>query len=121
MSFELQDVVNDPDLAEPFIIERSSGGQFVSGGWSEDTTEISVFGVVTVATEKQLESLPEADRVHGIRAFFLQCPIYVTSEERGGTSDILVWNGVNYRVLQVAQFQNRGGFYCALAARMTGN
>lgn len=124
MSFELQDVVNDPDLAEAYTIKRSNGQQTV-GGWVDTKTELSAFGVVTVATEKQLQSLPEADRVRGIRAFFNEFPMYVTSELRkdgtSGTSDILVWEGQSYKVLSVGQYQNRGGFYCALAARMKGN
>lgn len=124
MAFELQDVTNDPDLAESFVIQRSTG-QFVAGGYSDTKTDIQTFGVVTVATEKQLASLPEADRVHGVRAFFTQFPMYVTNEQRSdgtsGTSDILVWQNQSYRILSVGQFQNRGGFYCALASRMKGN
>lgn len=123
MAFDLQDVVNDPDLAEPFTITRSSG-QFAAGGWTSASTTIQAFGVVTVAGAKQLDMIPEADRVHGSRVFICEQPMYVTSETRqdgqSGTSDILVWNDVKYRVHSVGNYNNRGGFYFAVATRMAG-
>lgn len=129
MAFELQDVINDPDLGEPFTILRSTG-QFGPGGWQDTRSSIDVFGLVTQSSQKQIESIPEADRVHSMRTFITECPMYVTDETRdtndgsgttgSGASDILVWNGVNYRVIGVNNFSNRGGFYLAIAARMSG-
>jgi hypothetical protein len=120
---ELQDVVNDPDLAEEFTIVRSTGS-FASGGWQDTKTEISAYGIVTVADDNSLEAVPEADRIHGARIFIAECPIYVTSEDRRdgttGTSDVLVWQGQKYRVQRVGNYSNRGGFYYAVATRTKG-
>jgi hypothetical protein len=121
VSFDLQDVVNDPDLAEPFTVLRQNGS-FVQGGWQVNAPQsIEMWGVVTVASNKELQMLSEADRVRGARMFFSQAPIYVTNEADGITSDIIVWNGLNWRVMSVGQYQNRGGYYCAIAQRMRGN
>jgi hypothetical protein len=121
MSFELQDVCNDPDMGEPFTIQRQPG-TFGPTGWQTSTPqEIQAFGVVTVANNKALQMVPEADRVNAERMFISECPMHVTSEDNSSTSDILVWNGINYRVMAVGQYQNRGGYYCAVATRMLGN
>ncbi len=120
MPFELQDVVNDYDLADNFTILRSEGS-FVAGGWQDKKTSIPVWGVVTVATDKQLQMIPEADRVTGARMFLCEQPLYTTSEMNSGTSDILVWGNQQYRVLSVGPYENRGGYYCAIASRMSGS
>lgn len=121
MAFELQDVVNDPDLAEPFTVLRQPGS-FQQNGWQTSTPQtIQAFGVVTVATQKALQMLPEADRVNAERMFIAECPMYVTSEDNSITSDILIWCGVKYRVMVVGEYENRGGYYCAVATRMKGN
>jgi|HubBroStandDraft_1064217.scaffolds.fasta_scaffold180069_2 hypothetical protein len=120
MSFDLQDVVNSPDLAESYTICRSQGGSFQAGGWSDNKVTIPAWGVVSVASDRQIGAIPEADRVGEIRSFISECPIYTTSETRGAVSDILIWNGTKYRVLSVGRYDNRGGFYSALAVRLKG-
>jgi hypothetical protein len=124
MAFELEDVVNDPDLAEVYTVNRSTG-VFAAGGWQSSTTVLQFWGVVTVADSKQLDMIPEADRVRGARMFFSQAPLYVTSELRkdgtSGTSDEIVYGNAKYRVLSVGQYPNRGGYYCAIAQRMQGS
>jgi hypothetical protein len=120
MPFDLQDVVNDPDLAEPFNIQRQTGS-FGPGGWQVTPQSIDMWGVVTVATQKQLQMIPEADRVNGARMFLSQFPIYTTNEVQGVTSDIIVWDNLNWRVVAVAPYENRGGYYWAIAQRMRGN
>lgn len=118
-TLDVSEIVNDPELAEPFIIRRSRGG-FVRGGWSDQITEIPAYGVVSVAAEKDLEVLPEGDRVREARVFHSSQPIYITNAENVGVSDVLVWNNVAYRVLSVADYSNRG-YYRAVACRTAGN
>lgn len=124
MAFELQDVTNDPDLAESFTISRSSGS-FSVGGWTDSKSIIAAWGVVSVSSNRELDMIPEADRVHGARTFHCQFPMYTTAEQRidgtTGTSDILIWEGTKYRVLLVGDYRNRGGYYFAIGQRMTGS
>jgi hypothetical protein len=119
MAFELQDVVNDPDLAEAWTILRNAG-QFAAGGWQGTTSSIPFWGVTTVDEATMIEMIPEADRVHGARLFISECRMNVTSEKESGTSDIIVWHGEQWRVRSVADYSNRGGFYAAQATRMRG-
>jgi hypothetical protein len=121
VSFNLQEVCNDPDLAEAFIILRQPGQQGAGGWQTSQPQEIPAFGVVTVATHKALQMLPEADRINAERMFLCESPMYVTSETQGITSDILLWGGLKWRVMAVGIYDNRGGYYCAVATRMRGN
>ena len=114
---DLSEVVNDPDLAKEFAILRQSGS-FQLGGWvSDPPQEIPAFGVITVATPKMLQMVPEGDRVGGEMAFITANEIYLTSEKRSGTSDQLVWHGEKYRVIHVAPWMDYG-FFIAVAVRM---
>jgi hypothetical protein len=120
MLSNLLDVVNNPDLAENFQIQRNPGAPGAGGWQAGEPVVIQAYGVVSVAQPKQLEMIPEADRVHEMRVFHSSQPMYVTSEDYQITSDVLVWNGVSYRVLSVGNYPNRGGYYEAVAARMAG-
>ena len=120
----LQDSVTNPDLAQAFTICRSTGS-YVAGGWSETSVQIPAYGVVTVATDRQIESLAEADRLHGARMFLTTQPIYTTSRSRAGeggtpgTSDVLLFNNQSWRVASVGNYADRGHYY-AIALKMEG-
>lgn len=75
----VQEVVVDPDMIapQPYQILRSSG-QFVLGGFQSTTTTINVFGPVQQATNREIQMLPEADRIGSIRSFWYTQPIYIT-------------------------------------------
>lgn len=73
------EVVVDPDMTAPrsYTILRSTG-KFVLGGFESTTTPISMFGPVQQASNKEIQMLPEADRVQSARSFWSTQPIYVT-------------------------------------------
>lgn len=117
---QIDEVVNDPDLAQIFTILRSCNGQFLYGKWETETSSIDSFGVVANPTNKELQMVPEGDRAKGVMVFWSSEPIYATranTEGGGASSDILVWRGDNFRVLDVKQFQDYG-YYRAIATRM---
>ena len=80
---------------EPYLILRSTG-QWVAGGFQSVVTRtLSIFGPVRNATDKELQMLPEADRVSRVRAFSATQPILLargyapvpaTHEETPGTT-----------------------------------
>jgi hypothetical protein len=73
------DVVQDPDMIapQPFTIFRSTD-TYVLGGVQSTTTPIQAFGPVQQASNKEIQMLPEADRVEGVRSFWWVQPLYVT-------------------------------------------
>ncbi len=73
------EVVVDPDFIapQPYTILRSTG-QFVEGGFKSVTVSISVFGPVQQASNREVQMLPEADRIGAIRSFWSTQPFFTT-------------------------------------------
>lgn len=118
-TIDVSDVVNSPDFAEPFTIRRSSGG-FVAGGWAQTTSDIPASGVISIAKDKDLSSLPEGDKVKEAIVVHSTQEIMLTSLANNRTSDLVIWMGQSYRVLSVANYSNRG-YYKAIAERILGS
>lgn len=117
---DLSEVVEDPDMAEQFTIRRTTG-QFAAGGFALNApTDVPAYGVVSVATAKEIEAIPEGDRVNEIRAFWTTTQMFVTNLAGSEVSDILIWQSTAYRILIQPDYDNRG-YYKALATRMLGN
>jgi hypothetical protein len=77
----VDDVAGDPQLAapQPYQILRSTlGSQFVLGGFQSVTITITVIGPVQQASNREIQMLPEADRVGSIRSFWCLQPIFLT-------------------------------------------
>lgn len=73
------DVVVDPDMIapKPFTIFRSTD-TWVLGGVQSTVTPLQAFGPVQQLSPKEIQMLPEADRVEGVRAFWWTQALYVT-------------------------------------------
>lgn len=126
---DLSFAVNDPLTAENFTIQRSEKGYFGSGGWSDQYTTIQGYGVVSIADDKTVDALPEADRIHEVISIHSELPLYVTrlatSDGGPATSDIVIYQGPSvawgtYRVIKTRNYQSRG-YWAALATRMAGS
>ena len=118
----IPDVVIDPDLGESYTILRSQG-DYIAGGFTDQKTSIKAWGVVSVIRPKDLEMVPEGDRVTEGRCFYAQQALYTTRVNPDGSkgiSDILIWNGVQYRILTVFDYSQRG-YWKAIATRMIGD
>ncbi|MFC3768365.1 hypothetical protein [Paenibacillus sp. GCM10012303] len=119
-------VVNSRNFAQPggFTVFRQTGA-WSGGRWvSQPEVAIIMQGTVTVATQEDLEQVPEGDRVTGMMSFYSQQMIYRTRSEDdqdpGGTSDEIFWRGERYRVAAVLPWLDFG--YCkAIGARMGGD
>jgi hypothetical protein len=119
-------VVSDGVLSEAYSIARQTGS-FQIGGFATSEKIIPGWGVVSVATEEDLEMVPEGDRVTGAMVFHSENRIYETQKDvtppPKGTqwvSDQLIWEFQRWRVLHVGPYPNRG-FWKAIAVRMQGN
>lgn len=117
---DFADVVEDPDIAEPFTIQRQTG-QFGQGGWIPGLpTIIPAFGVVSMAKAKDLDMIPEGDLVSESIVVHTTTEMFVTNAEHSGTSDLLVWQGTTYRIMNVGNFSNRN-YWKAIACRLAGD
>jgi hypothetical protein len=118
----VSEVILSPEFVQTYEVHRSSGS-FVGGRWVENTPEvISVSGVVTVMSSRELNQVPEGDKITGAMNFFSTVPLYLTREEGvdSGTSDKIKWRGNYYKLFQVAEEADYG-YYKASGARILGN
>lgn len=117
---DVSEVITDPDFAQTYTIYRQTGGQWVNGRWVDGEVAFSVTGVVTPPNAKELEQVPEGDRVTGLMCFYATVPLYITrvDETDTGTSDQIEWRGDRYRLIQIFNYGDYG-YYKALGQYMT--
>lgn len=101
----VSELITDPDFAQPngiSIIRRSC--QTVNHKPVVTETNLTLAGIITIANDTSIEALPESDRsTESIHVFTLE-KLFTTGYENdtavnGYLSDIVVWNGANYRVM----------------------
>ena len=115
----VSELLQDPDFAQPFSIQRSSGA-FVSGGFETITTTVAAWGVILPASDQDLAQVPAGDRVTGTISIHTAQQLFQThGGSQPGLSDVIAWNGETYRILQLFPYQDFG-YTKALAARMSG-
>jgi hypothetical protein len=116
---DVSEVLSDADVSSAFIINRTTG-QFGPGGWqTNQTQQINAFGAVRNTSGKELDMVPEGDRVNEMITFRSATQMYETNYAGSATSDVLTWLGDNYRVYVVKNYSEQG-YYLAIAARKSG-
>lgn len=117
----LSSVIHSSRLSQDYTILRSSGtwenGEFIKSG---TPSALKFHGIITVATERDLQKVPEGNRQTGAMKILSTEPIYVTGQfEENGFSDVLVWNNEKYQI--VAVFPDKDyGFYRGICTRLSG-
>ena len=114
---DVSELITDDDFAQSFNVYRISG-VFGIGGWIADPEQtIPMSGVVTVTSVRDLEQIPEGDRVRGMMTFHTTEELFVTRQ--GAISDEIEWRGDRYRVYQVSPYVDYG-YFKAIGSRMSG-
>lgn len=107
---------------QSFTVYRKKG-QWVGGRWVESESPITLDGTIVPDNPKDLDQVPEGDRVKGIITVYCPQQIYVThvddSSAGDGTSDQIVWQGERYRIFSTQPFIDYG-FYKAIGISMGG-
>jgi hypothetical protein len=117
---DVSEILNDPDLCEPFEVQRSTGS-FQAGRFVSTASAVPLYGSVQMADAKTLQQVPEGDRVTSARVFWSTSPMYETrTGSNEGLSDILVHHGVQYRVAKVWDWSG-AGYFKAFAVRIKGS
>ena len=115
----VSELLSDPDFAQPFQIQRSTGS-FQLGGFAQTTTTLAAVGVILPASEREIQMAPEGDRVTGMISIRTATPLLLThADGRAGLSDVILWRGESYRLLKLWPYQDFGLSY-ALGARVSG-
>lgn len=120
----LSSVLNSPRMRQTFKVYHSTG-YFGAGGWIEEVQSPPYFEVTGIAwpsTAREIQQVPEGDRVLGMMTFATTEPLHVTrrADSEEGTSDKIEWHGELYRVISVLPFTDYG-FNVAVGARLSGD
>ena len=112
-------VVHSPRMSQKITILRR-GGSWQYGTWVQDEnpTELSMRGIVTMANAKDLEMVPEGDRLTGAIKILTTERIYITSD--GEITDMVFWRGARYRIVTVTPDIDYG-FYRSIGSRLDGD
>ncbi|MBX4266541.1 hypothetical protein [Clostridium estertheticum] len=112
--------------SQPFIVYRKSGS-WVAGRWVQTEEPIPLTGTITVAKEKDLQQVPEGDRVGGEIAVYCTKALYTTraaddpiTSTKPGTSDEVLWQGERYRLFTLSPYMDYG-YYKGVGIRMASN
>jgi hypothetical protein len=109
--------VLDSDFCENFTVLRTPG-TFIKGVWTRGTTAaLPFYGSLQPSTPEELQMVPEGDRVAGMVSIHTTQTIFETNTSQ--TSDVVVWRGLNYKVLKVLHWDGFGYVKC-FATRMLG-
>lgn len=116
MTLDVSDVLLDPDFALVITIRRSTVDVDGHGRTVEATENLVVRGVVTPATEEQLQRLAEADRSNETIAIYTATRLTAGDDTHG--PDVVTWRDGSYLVKGVWDY-SIGGFVEALAVSDT--
>ena len=115
-------VIRSSRFKQVYTVTRTSGhfkeGKFVL----DEPTKFDITGIITVASAKEINMIPEGDRINGAMVFYSLEPLYVTHTDlngRQGISDRIYWRGNYYKIMQVNPWIDYG-YYQAIAVRMEG-
>lgn len=117
----VEEIINDPDFAQLFIIHRKEGS-WIEGVWTPyaHTRKIPCYGPVIAANAKEINQVPEGDRVAGIMVFYTPKNIpMVTSHVDPGTSDEILWQREWYKIVMVNAY-DKYGFWKGMGKRIEG-
>lgn len=119
-------VVNNPRFAKSFTIVRSQGGKFDDAGvWQDSVVSVDMYGIIQPATPKELEQVPDGDRVKEVKSFHSEQEMKVThttglNDTNAGLSDLVTLeNGTQYRLVKLYPWEDFG-YYKALGVRIAG-
>ena len=117
----LSRVVHSPRMSQKLTILRRSGA-WEYGTWVQDERPeaLSMRGIVTMASAKDLQQVPEGDRVTGSIRILTTERIYITDGPAGNITDMVLWRNARYRIVTVTPDVDYG-FYRSIGTRLDGD
>lgn len=114
-------VVNSRMFSQLLTLRRSSAGEFVIGGWSNGTgVETSIRCIAYPSSEREINQVPEGDRVAGMQTFISASELKVANGDNSANSDQIEWKGEWYKLVSLLDFSDYGA-YAAVGVRLAGD
>lgn len=112
---DMSEVVSGSDFAQALTVIRHTGGEWIDGEFTEIENTINITGVVSAAAAKDIDMFAGGGRVAEYKVLHTTHRIYVTQD--AGTSDLVLWNGEKYKVMEVTDASDYG-YYRAVMHRL---
>ena len=101
----LAELVTDPDFAQKFQIIRKAGS-YLKGRYQTEETREDVTGIVDPVNAKDLEFIPEADRMKSSKTFYSLAPLSLGNND--DTADVCVYKKRIFKLVNVAEYEDFG-------------
>lgn len=114
-------VIRSKRLGCQVITVKRYAASWTDGTYSRDEDNpiiLKIAAIVTVAKPKDIELLPEGDRVTGAMKFLTNMELHATNGE--AISDELEWRGARFKILTVTPNVDYG-FYRSIGVRLDGD
>ena len=116
----LSRLLYSPTFSQNFTVHRKTGA-WTSGRFKQTETDVTMQGIVAPCNPKELNQMPEGDRVTGVMCFHSEQQIYVThNDSQAGTSDEIEWQSERYRISSVIPWNDFWGWK-AFGVRMVSD
>jgi hypothetical protein len=121
---DMSSIVLDPTFAQTFTVYRKTGDWAANGEFVVTENSMTMVGVISIANAKQIEFVPEGDRIGGEIAIHTTQILYnsrsadetETPIKEAGLSDEIDWHGDRYKIYQVNEYSDYG-YYFAIGQR----
>lgn len=121
---DMSSIIYDPAFAQSIKVYRKTGDWAANGEFVTTETLITMIGVISIANAKQIEFVPEGDRIGGEIAIHTTQILYnsrsadetETPIKEAGLSDEIEWHGDRYKIYQVNEYSDYG-YYFAIGQR----
>ena len=84
-------VIVSPKFRQVYTVTRTKGhyekGKFIL----DEPIKFDISGVITVASAKEVNMIPEGDRINGAMVFYSLVPLHTTTNNPNAISDIIEW------------------------------
>ena len=116
---DMSSIVLDPTFSQTFTVYRKTGDWAPNGEFVVTENPITMIGVISIANAKQIEFIPEGDRIGGEIAIHTTQILYnsrsadetETPIKEAGLSDEIEWHGDRYKIYQVNEYSDYGYFF----------
>ncbi|OOM73996.1 hypothetical protein CLPUN_42340 [Clostridium puniceum] len=119
---DLSSAVTDPRFAQTFPVYRKTGKWNADGDFEQIETEIPMIGTISIASAKQIEFIPEGDRVGGEIAIHCVKELFTSrnAPNESGTADELLWHEERYKIYSVNPYSDYG-YFSAIGQRLASD
>jgi hypothetical protein len=119
---DLSSVVTDPRFAQTFLVYRKTGEWIGARFKGNGIDEITMVGTISIASAKQIEFIPEADRIGGEILIHCAKELYTSrnAPNNSGTADELLWHGERYKIYSINPYSDYG-YFSAIGQRLASD